>query len=777
MQRLYRSAILACVGISCTLTDAPAGPPQESRYFPDAGRGAIHQQVLDLHNPAVVLFVALQPGYEDFPLLTELRLGEGARTAVLYVTNGDATPGDEGGALPVEIAARRKDEAYRASLLLGAIPYFLNIPDPGIVPDTALLSRIWNADTVVSRVEYALRYFKPDAVIIGGDCRGSARRSLRQQLLTRLILRAMHVAADPSARPDTVLPGPWHVTRLLEESEGGKGITPRSYDVRHPVWKKSYRTIAREAVEGYRTLKLQIGSWTQGADRSYTVLAPAGGRLPATLLKGLPVAGPATRSFRAVIDQLAGERARGTGPSMLKSVIRAIDSLDVILGRQRRTLSTRDVRVLASWKNTLETLRCSLLGVHVECSLSDTLLTQSQLTYLRFGKVTSADDSTRTRIFFPGAMSHAWGINESINNQFPFTANSEFRILTPSSLPFTYPLSQFGMTTHVPRARFSFILIHRDKDRGRDYIYRKEIPFHAGPRRTHEVLTPVVRAMDGEPVIVRLVNLSRDAYEGTLSLRDSPLAPVTHEVMLPVKDYVLLDTLRLTLRGGISPGDHPLILSLSGGGELSLVMRSFDVRVDSGAYVGLITVLEDGPVEQALARLRVRWAKIADETELTPFSNVVVDRDALRHIESRRAINEALHAWVKQGGSLVVLPPAVPDDSRWGLPGPEFRRDPMVASTVRVTIDSTDDLFNRPNQLSSADWDQWVISRAACGLRTGFVEGSRIVASSADERHAPLVVTVREGKGKITYVALDLYSQLMNIHPGAHRLLANLLRR
>jgi hypothetical protein len=39
----------------------------------------------------------------------------------------------------------------------------------------------------------------------------------------------------------------------------------------------------------------------------------------------------------------------------------------------------------------------------------------------------------------------------------------------------------------------------------------------------------------------------------------------------------------------------------------------------------------------------------------------------------------------------------------------------------------------------------------------------------------PLIVTIPEQKGGITYVALDVYSQLANIHPGAFRLLANLL--
>jgi hypothetical protein len=40
---------------------------------------------------------------------------------------------------------------------------------------------------------------------------------------------------------------------------------------------------------------------------------------------------------------------------------------------------------------------------------------------------------------------------------------------------------------------------------------------------------------------------------------------------------------------------------------------------------------------------------------------------------------------------------------------------------------------------------------------------------------APLLLTKRSGKGRITLVALDMISQLANVKPGVHRLLANIL--
>ena len=37
----------------------------DSPYFPEAGPAAVHQVTLELGTPAVVLWMALQPGYED----------------------------------------------------------------------------------------------------------------------------------------------------------------------------------------------------------------------------------------------------------------------------------------------------------------------------------------------------------------------------------------------------------------------------------------------------------------------------------------------------------------------------------------------------------------------------------------------------------------------------------------------------------------------------------------------------------------------------------------
>jgi hypothetical protein len=740
-----------------------AAAAQQDRYFPQTGPGAIHQRATDLSSGAVVLFVALQPGYEDFPMLAQLRMGAGAQVIVLFVTNGDATPGDAGGTAPVFVAAGRKEESSRVSAYLGLTSTYLNVPDPGVCSDRALLERIWSADTVRARLEHAFRYYRPDVVVVGGDRREGA--SVRQSLLEECVWKAAEDASAPPAVTDSSHLAEWRVRRLYVES--GSGQKNRGRSAIHPVWKKSYRTIGEEASLLYGSLRFQIGAWH--ADRSYALIPSR--RADASFLKGLPVLGTYARGFRPVIDRVVRPGKGGVRTPTLDRVARAIDSLDTILGGRRRDFSPGDLRVLAWWKNTLEALRCSLLDVRIEYAVDESLVTRNQVAFLRFGSVSLGDDSAHTRIFFPGAVKHTWGINQSLDHQFPFSSGRSYMLITPREMEYSFPLSQFGIRQNTLWTRFSFMVIHRDPRHRNDYVYRGEMPFRGGPRRTLEVLTPVVRALDGEPVVVRLINLSRDPYQGKLLLADSLALPFQKEIILPSRGFVLTDTVRLKLRERLPEGDHPMKLDVTGGGELPFVARSFSAEPDTAARVGLLTSLLESPLESAMERLRISRVDLGNGEELPGLDRcnvLLLERDAFS--EGRALPWRRIHAWVRRGGHLVVLSPG-PRVRASVLPDLGFAPAPALSPWADVRADSTSAILTTPNAISSADWNGWVVARSWGPLQLG--GGARVVASSGD---LPLLAVEKEGEGRVSVVALDLGSQLMNLHAGAHRLLANILR-
>jgi GlcNAc-PI de-N-acetylase len=763
----------------CFLCVPAPGRAQQSPYFPETGKGAIHQRALDLGNEAVVLQIVLQPGYEDLSLLSYLRLEVGARVVVAYATNGETTPGDEGGTAPLFVAADRKEEAVRAMAHLGTTPYFLNLPDPGIMNSREDLRRFWNPDTAILRLSGAIRSYRPDVVIVAGDFRGDTVRSVRQTLLGDLTREAIRSVARDTAGVDAAKGKGWNVPRLYMESPpDGRTDGKRTYDQPHRVWKKSCTTIGSEAAQEYRSLRYQMRAVIGRGDRRYSLVFSRGIANPRSMLDGLPMLGPGLSSIGGMIRKLVSREQRGIRTPFLSDVSKAIDTLDLILGHKGRSLPPESVRLLAAWKNGLEELRCSLLDVKVDFACSDSLVTINQLIFLRFQGFSSKSSGTKNWILFPGAIDHTWGINESIENRFAFEPPVEFRVITPSKMDMTIPLSQYGIWESSLRTRFSFLIYHQDSLRERSFFYRGEVRLRVGPRRTYELLTPIVRALDGEGVAYRLLNISRDPYAGTMSIVDSLAEPVSKRVSLPRKDYLLVDTLSLSLRKPLPPGDYPFLLSLSGGDTDRFIARSFEARVDSGAHVGLVSAIKGSPVAQGLNRLRVHWAwvdPLEGRNDLSHFSTVVVDRDAVAAMEDRAELLQSIRRYVQEGGHLVVMPQLSAGTMGSALiPGFAYRRFPQLSPETPLTVDSTEALVRTPNVLEPSDWDTWVVARSFSSVVVPADRSVRRLVTGGNEG-APLIVEFPEGKGHITAVALDLESQLLNVHPGAHRLLANLV--
>ncbi len=763
----------------CSALLAAGVRSQELRYFPERGQGAVHQRTRELGSGAVVLLVALQPGYEDLSLLAHLRMESGARAVVAYVTNGESTPGDIGFTAPVYTAAERKEEAYAATRMLGTTAHFLNLPDPGIVQTREDLLQIWNPDTAHARLDQALRQYRPDVVVVCGDFRSDTIASARQRLLMELLMDASRIAGRDAFRADTVNVTGWKVPRIYGESARDARHGETLYDKRHPFWKKTYRSIAVEAAREYRTLWLQIGSWMRQGDRRYTLLFPEGMAAPGGMLDGLPEIGPNLRSLAGKVRTAAGRKVRGTSAPRLTDISRVIDSLDQFLGRHRRNTPAGDLKLLAGWKNGLEELRCSLLNVKVDFSSSESLLAPDQLFYLKINSVSSRGSGKRNWILFPGAIDHTWGINVSLEHQFSLAPPQEFQVLTPHQMELTVPVSQFGMTQSAMRTRFSFIVMHQDSLRERSFFYRGEVLLRVGPRRTFELLTPVVRGIDGEEVSYRLLNISRDAYQGRMTIVGSLAENTGNEVFLPKKDFVLVDTLRLSLRETLPAGEHTMKLELSGGNAEPILVRSFEARVDSQVRLGLLTCIENSPVAQALRRLRVPWRSVdttfAAGADLSAFNVILVDRDAFEGIQGLRGRAGALRDWVREGGRLVVLPQAAAADGGASvLSIGAFGRSAQLSPMTPVMFDTTVALGRTPNRLSRSDWENWVVSRSLNSIRINSGVEARTPVTSL-EGAIPLVVMIPVEKGRITLVALDLNSQFQNVHPGAHRLLANLL--
>jgi hypothetical protein len=225
--------------------------------------------------------------------------------------------------------------------------------------------------------------------------------------------------------------------------------------------------------------------------------------------------------------------------------------------------------------------------------------------------------------------------------------------------------------------------------------------------------------------------------------------------------------------------------------RLDLPVHKVDVVVPFGLRVGIVrgsddtlgNVLGEGGLGIALTVLDD--AAIASAS-FTGLDAIVVDIRALRdRPAARRAFDRLLDFASGAGKRLVVLyqkdvefqPPGE------GFVGAPFR--PFVVGKARVTradapvrvLRRDHPLLTHPNRIGAEDWDGWEQERALY-LPSAWSDACEEVLELRDPDQPPergALLYARHGDGEYVYCALSLWRQLKKLHPGAVRLLANLL--
>ncbi|MDZ7343832.1 MAG: PIG-L family deacetylase, partial [candidate division KSB1 bacterium] len=714
------------------------------------------------------------PGFEDLVTLAYFRLARGSRVISLYVTNGEATPDHFLGEPPARLAGRRKAEAYRALAYLGGETYFLNLPDSGLAATRGEAERVWPPHEVVTKLIDAITKFSPHVIFLPRDRRSETGETLRHRLLKEFLLAAVReasrstnaVEATPSLRP----------TVFFDEGTPDQSFRVKA-ELRHPIWKKSYRQMATEAAQHYQSLAGYFKTSTIGEERSYTAVYPDSGRVVFSLEEGISLQSSALQSTVVAIDQIVQLLRQGDTKNVPGLVTAALAEIDLKMAREVSQLTPLERSALIEWKIDLEKLRCTLLDVDVQFEVSDSLVTQSQLFFLTFKKFKSKAKGGTTQVFFPGVKMEGWAINETVGDRFPLELNQEYRIITPKKLAFNAPPASFGRDRPRMWEDFSFMLLHRDPQQREEFSCRFDVPLGVGPRFAVEILTPIVAAIPGERLVYRFQNFTRDGVYGEAFVEEPSVISNRKFFRLSKKDAAVRDTLTLSWLQPLPPGDYTFALKISDDIVGHFLARKFEAIADTTQQVGVITALQASPVVEAIRRLHIPYvmldqAKLKSD-QLTKLAAIVVDEEtSILRADFARAM-PLLYAFARHGGHLIFLP-------QWhSLPTPEripvgFAWGQGLPPPSEVMTENSHSFLTQPNRLGPNDWQGWILARAWGSIALHNTTGLEIPVRSKATK-APLVVTLREGEGRITYVALNLSQQLLNVHPGAHRLLANLL--
>jgi hypothetical protein len=765
-KRLFVRCILyiSCVLLLCSSM-------QGQNLYPDTGAAALYQRCQDVRGNLSVLNISLRPGDEDFQTLSYLRMERGCKLLSAYITNGEFSDCDSAELYPHQVAVVRRQEATSALALLESSVSFLNFPD--IVTHTSNndIATVWLRDTLEARLSRLIGLHKPDIILFGSS--PSSYDSVLQSYVHKSILQAVGNLKD---RKTGYIP--WQVNHVLVRSYGEDGIkAPLS--IVHPVWKQSYREIGKRIYREYRSIaefrrERETDKWPR-----YQSVLSAKKRTVDIFRKdfheSLPpplqtISAKIAGTIRNILD-------RKTVPNKyLPQLAALIDTVDrKLMGIQENQL--RERRLFLSWKDGLEKLRTAILGVSVNYSLDYSIVTERQVLILKIDTMTNLPASGTTTIVFP-SVDRDWVVNESKKSYLPLTMKEDYRILSPSTISYDLPAEQTFPKQPFIHRPFSVIIVHRDPQREKSFIYYLSPKIQYSPRFTAEVMTPLLRCIDGEKLILRLTNHSRDGVSDLLLVDDTLATSDNLQVTLPGKESVAMDTLTLSWNPALRDSMYLVPVRFGGVTITGFFGKKFSAKIDSSRSLALITGWQRSETGEALRRLGFHDLKVIRNEKLSEFAlgslpTIIIDRRATTLRPFDQEETRILNSFVINGGHLIVLA----QDADWWNASPfieNVRLQPTTKWTVEtsLTCDSTSSLFSLPNSITKDDFKNWIIRRAYNTIQCNTPD-VRVLLSAEDR--SPVILEKSRGRGKIVYIDAALSPQLMNIHEGVFRFLANIV--
>jgi LmbE family N-acetylglucosaminyl deacetylase len=307
------------------------------------------------------------------------------------------------------------------------------------------------------------------------------------------------------------------------------------------------------------------------------------------------------------------------------------------------------------------------------------------------------------------------------------------------------------------------------------------------------------------PLSVSVRNDQQDTADGTLHLQlpdGWTASPPSFNFHLPAQDSIpLLFTIHpsalaskgYTIKATAQSGNYEYSEGVETVGYPSLRpyylyrastyrVRGVDVKVAPHLNIGYVMGTGDN-VPEALEELGLHAhllnaAELAG-ADLSQYNAIVIGIRAYSNRPDLLANNDHLLTYVHNGGTLIVQYQSG-DFSNYG-PYPftlEGNPEKVVEETDPVSLTTpSSPLFQWPNRITSADFDNWVEERGHSFMTTWDARYQALTETNdpgQDPQRGGLLYA-HYGKGIYIYAAYALYRQFPEAVPGAYRILANLV--
>lgn len=742
-------------------------PPAFAQGQPDT-ESFIQLRAAELGNGGRILVLALTPGHEDLAAIARHRFIAGAQVRVAYLTNGEGFITDPSIRYPNKVAAAARERAYVATAALDADHVFLNLPHLDGAANGDLVRAAWKPDTVRARLRAQVEEFQPDLIIVNGLERPETPTALPAEVLPILSDALDRIAsyrrpvpsvvAVAEARQRAATPGGrrTRADRVMQSALAAARSAYADVSAMIPPSEPRYRSLS-----GYPKSPFSSATDVDGLLRR---TIPASVRSVDSLVRAF---GTQVSAWKRVPQGREADRLLFQGVDLLGQIDRWLQTHPRELERERRILLDR--------RAALEAVRLRVIGAEAFVHVSDTVLTNTQLTYLSIDSVRGISSEGETQVFFP-MVAKGWILNETPDNRAALVTGTPYRLISARDIPYDLPRELAGLEQTRYRTPWYFFIIHRAAKPERSFSLRVDARLYGVPRFSVDVLTPIMMAVPGERLLVRITNNSRDGVRDTLEVHDAYVRSKPMYFRMNAKGSTETDTLSLQFHADYPEGTSFSDVLIGLDPVARFLVRKFSVAVDSSVQVGVLGDPGSTVTGMAMRRLGqpVRWIAPTGlgGSDLTGLQTVVVPEWSGGSLQA--ADWTILRRFAEQGGRVLVL--AQRADIIVGLPG-----SPVQAASLDGNTDSTavlaftpdDRLLAGPNPLLDESWEGWINRRVP--HRLTLPSPTTDVPLTVGTGAIAGIVRWSVGRGAFTYVNLNLHHQFLNAHPAAYRLLANLV--
>ena len=796
----------------------------------------IYESIQKLNFLGSVLYVAAHPDDENTRLISYFSNEIKARTAYLSLTRGDGGQNLIGPELRELLGVLRTQELLAARSIDGGSQIFTRANDFGYSkhPDETL--EIWDKESVLSDVVWAIRSFKPDVIINRFDHESAGKTHGHHTSSALLSMEAFDLVSDKTKFSDQLkYVETWQPTRLFFNTSwwfygsqenfnkaDKSDMLKMDIGVYYPLKGLSNNEVASLASSQH--LCQGFGRLTQrGSQEEYIKFLK--GDFPEdqnNLFSGIDTSWhriEGGREIGKILKDVETNFNFENPSSHVNDLMRAYQLITTLKNTHWKIIKTEEIKTIIE----------ACTGLYLEASSNTPTVSNSGEISLKLEVLNRSDISCNLVSYNMST------IEESIQKNIKLLSNNKFNFeeslnLTNANYTTPYWLNKKGTLgmyevddrvligqPETPRdihVTFNLRINNMPISFKKDVVYRYSKPDKGELYRPLEII-PEVSASITEKVIIFdndqqqniqvKVRAGKDGVDGHIQLaypEGWTTYPNKQRIKLNNKDEEQLLTFTIIppknqSEGYITPivsvGDNVYTKELV---EISYEHIPFQtVLLPSQSKVVRINIEKRGEniayiegagdvVPESLQQIGYQVVKLKPEDisakSLSKFDAVVLGIRAYNVLDELKFKQQLLFDYVEKGGNMIVQ-----YNTNRGIKVAQLAPYPLKLSRDRVTDENSEvriiqpnhELLNFPNKITQEDFKGWTQERGLY-FPGEWSENFMPLLALNDKGEAPKtgsLLVAKHGKGYYIYTGLSFFREFPAGVPGAFRLFANML--